>query len=184
MVQLGFRQLLGDEPWVGRLLGAGDPSQALAIAREARPDVAVLGASLPLQRATELCSTLAEESTAPRVLLVVQEPISTRRARAVGAAGTVPATWYGREIAGAVRTVGLGMSLFAAEGEPAGTLLTGRELQVLELIGSGATNREIAESLTLSTNTIKDHTSALYRKMQARNRAEAVVRARKMGLLP
>jgi DNA-binding NarL/FixJ family response regulator len=123
------------------------------------------------------------ESPAMRVLLVTNEQVSRRRARAAGAAGAIPATWHGPEITGAARTVALGMSLFAPETDRASRLLTTRELEVLELIGAGATNREIADHLTLSPNTVKEHTSTLYRKVSARNRAEAIVRAQELGLL-
>jgi two-component system response regulator DesR len=183
IVHYGFSELLQDETWVERLLSAHSPAQALAAARTFRPRVAVLGASLSNQRAMELCESLGDWAPATRVLIMTSEPISRRRAHAAGAAGVIPSTWRGRDIVGATRTVALGMSLFAAEPDHDGRLLTGRELEVLELIGAGATNREIAEHLTLSTNTIKDHTSALYRKMRARNRAEAVVRAQELGLL-
>jgi DNA-binding NarL/FixJ family response regulator len=183
IVQIGFRELILAEPWVERLVGAHTPAEALSAARRLDPHVAVIGSGLPTQRALDLCTALRETRGEPRVLLVTADRISKRRARAAGAEGTVPAGWHGREIVGAVRTVALGMSLFAAESEPAGSLLTARELEVLELIGSGATNREIAEHLALSPNTIKDHASAVYRKVNARNRADAVVRAREMGLL-
>ncbi len=53
---------------------------------------------------------------------------------------------------------------------------------MLELIGAGATNREIAERLFLSPHTIKDHTTALYRKLGVRNRAEATRKAEQLGL--
>ena len=183
VVHYGFRGLLHDEPWVERMFGARSPVQGLAVARTSRPQVAVLGSSLTNQRAVELCESLVEWSAEIRVLVLTAEPISRRRAQAVGAAGVVPSTWRGRDVVGAVRAVSLGMSVFAAEPEAPVRLLTGRELEVLELIGSGATNREIAEELTLSPNTIKDHTSALYRKVRARNRAEAIVRAQELGLL-
>jgi two-component system response regulator DesR len=62
-------------------------------------------------------------------------------------------------------------------------LLTEREREVLGMIAGGATNREIAERLYLSPHTVKDHTSTLYKKMNARNRAEAIVRAQRLGLL-
>ena len=55
--------------------------------------------------------------------------------------------------------------------------------QVLDLIGSGATNREIAEQLYLSPHTVKEHTSSLYRKLSVRNRAEAVQKAQRLGLI-
>lgn len=183
VVHLGFRELLQEESWVDRLLGAHSPAQAIAVARTFKPQVAVLGSSLPNQGAMELCESLAKRSQASRVLLMTAEPVSRRRALAAGAAGVIPSTWRGRDVVGAVRNVALGMSVFAAETEPPVRLLTGRELEVLELIGAGATNREIAERLTLSTNTIKDHTRALYRKVRARNRAEAIVRAQELGLL-
>ena len=183
IAQLGFRELLADEPWVERFIGAHSAAQALLLARDHRPHVAILGASHSAQKAAELCGRLNEQSPRTRVLLVSSEPISTRRARAVGAAGTVPSTWRGHEITGAARVVGLGMSVFAAEADRPGLMLTGREMEVLELIGSGATNREIAEQLALSPNTVKEHASALYRKVNARNRAEAVIRAQQLGLL-
>ena len=62
-------------------------------------------------------------------------------------------------------------------------LLSEREREVLELISAGSTNREIAQQLYLSPHTVKEHTSALYRKLGARNRAEAVQRAQRVGLL-
>ena len=60
--------------------------------------------------------------------------------------------------------------------------LTPRERDVLELVARGATNREIAGQLFLSPHTLKEHTSALYRKLGVRNRAEAVQRAERLGL--
>jgi two-component system response regulator DesR len=62
-------------------------------------------------------------------------------------------------------------------------MLTARERQVLDLMASGATNREIAASLFLSHHTVKEHTSSLYRKLGVKNRAQAVVRSQRLGLL-
>ncbi len=53
----------------------------------------------------------------------------------------------------------------------------------LNLMASGATNPEIAEALHLSKHTVKEHTSAVYRKLEVRNRTEAVQRAQRLGLL-
>jgi two-component system response regulator DesR len=63
------------------------------------------------------------------------------------------------------------------------TPLSEREREVLDLIASGATNREIAARLYLSPHTVKEYTSALYRKLEVRNRAEAVQRAQRLGLI-
>ena len=54
---------------------------------------------------------------------------------------------------------------------------------MLDLIASGATNPEIAARLYLSPHTVKEHTGKLYRKLEVRNRAEAVQRAQRLGLL-
>jgi DNA-binding NarL/FixJ family response regulator len=83
----------------------------------------------------------------------------------------------------AVRAVGQGMTMFAPKTDQPEPLLTEREREVLELIAGGSTNREIAEKLYLSPYTVKEHTSALYRKLGARNRAEAVRLAQQIGLL-
>ncbi len=61
--------------------------------------------------------------------------------------------------------------------------LTEREAEVFELLASGRTNREIAADLFVTVGTIKAHTSNIYAKLQARNRAEAIARARDLGLL-
>jgi len=86
-------------------------------------------------------------------------------------------------VARAVRMVGLGATVFAPTAEQPAPPLSGREREVLHLIAAGSTNREIAETLFLSPHTVKEHTSSVYRKLGARNRAEAVQRAQRVGLL-
>jgi len=81
-----------------------------------------------------------------------------------------------------VRMVGDGQEVFRESTNPAVPSLTERESEILGLIAGGATNREIAGALYLSPHTVKEHTSTLYRKLGARNRAEAVQRAQRLGL--
>ena len=87
------------------------------------------------------------------------------------------------EVARAVQMVGQGMTLFPPKVTQPAPLLSEREREVLGLIAAGSTNREIAEQLYLSPHTVKEHTSALYRKLGARNRADAVQRAQRIGVL-
>jgi two-component system response regulator DesR len=108
--------------------------------------------------------------------------ISPEAAKAAGAAGFISKDWSAEEVANAVRMVGRGMTVFAREAEGPATPLSPREREVLALIGEGATNREIANRLFLSPHTVKDHTTALYRKLGVRNRAEAARRAEQLGL--
>jgi LuxR family maltose regulon positive regulatory protein len=62
--------------------------------------------------------------------------------------------------------------------------LTGRELEVLQLIAQGKTNQEIARQLIVSAGTVKAHTASIYRKLDVANRTEAAARARQLGMLP
>ena len=62
--------------------------------------------------------------------------------------------------------------------------ITKRELEILELIAQGMSNREIAEKLFVSENTVKTHSSRLFDKLAAKRRTQAVQIAKEMGLLP
>ena len=108
--------------------------------------------------------------------------ISPGAAKAAGASGFIPKDWGAADIARAVRMVGLGMTVFQPQVDVDAIPLSSREREVLDLIAGGSTNREIAAALHLSPHTIKEHTSSLYRKLGARNRAEAVQRAQRLGL--
>ena len=184
VVHWGFRMLLSGESWVERFYAAHNPAQALELARRHEPHVAVVDLMLGGESGADVCERMSSVSPSTRVLLMSgNERVSGHSARAVGASGFVPKGWGARDIAGAARMVGLGMTVFVSEGRQPPNLLTEREREVLVMIAGGATNREIAARLFLSPHTVKDHTSALYRKMKARNRAEAILRAQRLGLL-
>ena len=184
VVHWGFRMLLSTETWVERFHAAHTSTAALALATRYEPHVAMIDLMLGGESGADVCERIREISPSTRVLLMSGvERISAQSARAVGASGFVPKGWGARDIAGAARMVGLGMTVFTSEGQHPPNLLTEREREVLAMIAAGATNREIAERLFLSPHTVKDHTSTLYKKMNARNRAEAIVRAQRMGLL-
>jgi DNA-binding NarL/FixJ family response regulator len=184
VVHWGFRMLLSGETWVERFHAAHTANAALLLATRYEPHVALVDLMLGGESGADLCERIRAESPPTRVLLMSGvERMSAQSARAVGASGFVPKGWGARDIAGAARMVGLGMTVFTSEGQHPPNLLTEREREVLGMIAGGATNREIAERLFLSPHTVKDHTSTLYKKMKARNRAEAIVRAQRMGLL-
>jgi two-component system response regulator DesR len=184
VVHWGFRVLLGEQPWVERCLAARTGAEALALTRTFDPHVALVDLFLSDESGAELCASIRKSSPSTRVLLISGAGrMSPAAARAAGASGFVSKDLEAAEIAAAVRMVGLGMTMFAPKAEQPAPLLTEREREVLDLIAAGSTNREIAERLYLSPHTVKEHTSALYRKLRARNRAEAVQRAQRIGLL-
>jgi two-component system response regulator DesR len=75
-----------------------------------------------------------------------------------------------------------GMTVFVPREELPRVGLTRREREIVALMARGSTNGEIAGTLHLSPHTVKDHASAVYRKLGVRNRAEAVRRADRLGL--
>ena len=62
--------------------------------------------------------------------------------------------------------------------------ISGRELEVLELLAAGRSNKEIAKRLEVSPNTVKTHVTKLFAKLEARRRTEAIQRARELGMIP
>jgi DNA-binding NarL/FixJ family response regulator len=187
VVQWGFRLLLGQQPWVERCLTARDSDEALSLVRRYEPEVALVDLFLGDESGAELCETIRRESPTTRVLLISGAGrMSQHVARAAGASGFVSKDWDADDVAKAVRMVGMGMTVFRPQREQAVAApahLSTREREVLDLIATGATNREIAERLYLSPHTVKEHTSAVYRKLSVRNRAEAVRQAQDLGLI-
>jgi two-component system response regulator DesR len=183
IVHWGFRMMLSNEPWVERSLSARSGEEAYALAERYKPDVALVDLFLGEESGPEVCHQLRERSPDTKVLLISGAGrISAGAAQAAGAAGFIPKDWGANDIARAVRMVGLGMTVFQPQIDDAVTALSPREREVLDLIARGSTNREIAAALHLSPHTIHEHTSSLYRKLGARNRADAVQRANRAGL--
>jgi DNA-binding NarL/FixJ family response regulator len=184
VVHWGFRVLLAEQPWVERCLAARTATEALELTESMRPDVALVDLFLADESGAELCQEIRQSSPETRVLLISGAGrMAPSAARAAGASGFISKESDAREVVAAVRMVGYGMTTFAPKSEQPEPLLTEREREVLDLIAAGSTNKEIAEQLFLSPHTVKEHTSAVYRKLNARNRAEAVQRAQRIGLL-
>jgi len=184
VVQWGFRVLLERQPWVERCLAATNGGEARAIVERAKPDVALVDLFLGSESGAEVCEGLRAASPQTKVLLVSGAgSISPAAAKAAGASGFVSKDWGAPDVVKAVRMVGLGMDVFTPIDDPDQVPLSRREREVVGLIASGATNREIAERLYLSPHTVKEYTSSVYRKLGVRNRAEAVKRAQRIGLI-
>jgi DNA-binding NarL/FixJ family response regulator len=184
VVQWGFRLLLERQPWVERCLAARDGDEALELIKEAKPHVALVDLFLGRESGAEICSELREASPRTKILLISGAGrISPAAARAAGASGFVSKDWGAPDVLKAIRMVGLGMDVFEPAPPAPNTTLSDREREVVTLIASGSTNREIAEELFLSPHTVKEYTSGVYRKLGVRNRAEAVKRAQRLGLI-
>ncbi len=183
VVQWGFRLLLSRQPWIDRVVVARDGEEALELVAVETPDVALVDLFLGSKSGAELCTTLRARRPDMRVLLISGAGwVSPESAKAAGAAGFISKSWRADEVVSAVQMVAKGMTVFAPQSEPAAARLSSREREVLTLMASGATNPEIATSLFLSPHTVKEHTRSIYRKLEVRNRTEAVRRAERLGL--
>ncbi len=184
VVHWGFRLMLTQQPWVERCLTASNGDEAVELANRYRPHVAVVDLFIGEESGAQVCERLRAADPSVRVLLCSGAgEISASAARTAGASGFAYKDWPAAKIAAAVRRVGLGGSVFERQDRTSVLRLSEREREVLALMAAGSTNPEIAAALHLSPHTIKEHTSSLYRKLEVRNRTEAVQKAQRLGLL-
>ena len=182
VVQWGFRLLLERQSWVERCLAASSGAEAVQVCRKVQPQIALVDMLLGSESGAEVCEEIHQVSPDTRVLLISGAGIiSPNVARAAGAAGFISKDWSAVDVVRAVRRVSQGHEVFAEA--PLDSPLSEREQEVLSLIATGSTNKEIAGQLHLSPHTVKEHTSAIYRKLGVRNRAEATRQAQRLKIL-
>lgn len=182
LTQWGFRLLLAGQPWAQRCIAALDPDTALELAARFQPRIALVHTRILDSWRGPFARELARVAPEARVLLVTgADAVPASTLRAYGAAGFVSRRWPARQLLGVIRAASAGADkLPRAESK---SLLSARQQEILSMIADGATNTEIATRLYLSHHTVKQHTSALYRKLDVRNRTHAVQVARRRGML-
>jgi two-component system response regulator DesR len=179
--RIGFAVLFRRQPWVARCLLATDRNHGVLLAQRHRPDVAIVEAS---SAGPFIAAELASLRRAHPAMTIVLGPRSRSAlpvpAASVGAAGEIALSSGVEEIIATVRNALVGESQpvllqhrrFDAPARTS-TQLSDRERQVLALLTTGATNREIAAAMNVGTETVKKHAHALFRKLGVRNRTEA-----------
>ncbi|MFI0828004.1 response regulator [Streptomyces roseolus] len=195
VVRRGLRDLIDDEPDMRVVGEASTADQALARVPALRPDVAVLDVRLPDGDGIAVCRELRSRMPELACLMLTSfdDEDALLDAIMAGAAGYVLKQIKGSDLVSAVRTVATGQSML----DPATTArlmrslrapetaqppederlaaLSERERSVLELIGEGLTNRQIAKRLYLSEKTVKNHISRLLGKLGVERRVQAAV---------
>lgn len=173
-----------------------DGAQLLARLAVEGFDVLLVDLGMPGLDGLELVRRLRQDW--PQLPLIVVsgqvEPGLVRAVLEAGAAGFVPKTAGAETLLEALRLVQAGgiyvpphailQARDLAPAPPRGVTLTARQQDVLAALMNGAPNRSIAQALGLTEGTVKLHVAAVLRALQARNRTEAVVRARALGLCP
>jgi two-component system response regulator DesR len=166
-------------------VGAGSAAEALAMADRYEPHVALVDLCVGDESGLDICRSLLSARPAMSVLLMSGAGrITPGVARAAGAHGFVSKEWKAAAMIEAVRLAMVGRPVFTKQGDdctPAESL-TRRERDVLLHLARGLSNPEVASVLNLSRHTVKQHTSAVYKKLRVRNRAEAASRAQRLGL--
>ena len=177
--RIGIAALLEEQLWIERCLLAADATEAIALTRRHRPDVAILDISQTGPFAGSITAAIRVAHPGVQILLTSRCRTTPGAPPAsLGAIGFLPAGVSAAEVVDSVRAAVLGEGALAAAAAPlVGALeLTDREREILVLLGTGATNREIAGRLHLGPDSVKKSATALYRKLGVRNRTEAARR--------
>jgi DNA-binding NarL/FixJ family response regulator len=191
LVRRGFRRMLEDDPAIRVIAEAGDGQEAVDLAMRERPDVIVMDFALPsMNGATATRKIVAGAPDAAILILSMHsEAVYVRNCLDAGARGYLLKNAMDLELVHAVKTLAAGgtvldprLAVHAAEPASAPGL-SARELEVLQLIANGKSNKEIAAILQISANTVAVHRANIMQALDIHNTAELVVYAIRNGLV-
>jgi two-component system response regulator NreC len=199
VLRSGLRLLINGQPDMEVVAEAADGPEALARARETRPDVTLLDLAMPRTDGMKTISQLAQRRPATRVVVLTMhdDPAYVESALAAGARGFVVKRAADMELLSAIRAAaggrlyvdatarGVGRMSRPGPGRTpaAGGRLSPRELEVLRLLGQGYTHREIAARLGVGEKSVETYRSRLGQKLRLHRRADLVRYALQTGLL-
>ena len=192
LVRRGFRRILEDEPDIVVAGEASDGPEAIRLAQELRPRVIVMDCAMPGMSGLQATRQILEKYPQTLVLMLSMHPEETlvRQALEAGARGYVLKNAVDLELGAAIRRVVAGETVLdsqlerpaALKGEP-NAALTQRELEILQMIVDGKSNKEIAAALHLSANTVAVHRANIMDALGIHKTAELVVYAIRHGLV-
>ncbi len=192
LVRRGFRRILEDEPDIVVVGEAGDGADAVRLAQQLKPQVIVMDCALPGMSGLVATRRILESlpKTAVLMLSMHSEETWVRQALDAGARGYILKSAMELELPVAVRKVAAGETVLdpaisrpaALKGER-NAALTPRELEILQLIVEGKSNKEIADQLQLSANTVAVHRANIMDALGIHKTAELVVYAIRNGLV-
>ena len=191
LVRRGFRRLLEDDPAMRVVAEASDGEEAVALALQERPDVVVMDFALPSMNGALATRRIVAEAPSIRVLILSMHSESScvRNCLDAVASGYLLKNAMDLELVAAVKEIAAGRQvldprLALLETTPAELpALSTRELEVLQLIVNGKSNKDIAVLLKLSANTVAVHRANIMQALNIHNTAELVVYAIRNGLV-
>lgn len=204
LMREGLRMLLEAEPGLSIAGEAEDGGAAVRLYGELLPDVVLMDIRMPVTDGVEATRQIKAQFPEARILILTtfEEDALVHRAIRAGASGYLLKDVTGANLAAAVRSIASGagvlgptvarkvMDAFARSAAPTRALgealaepLTGREHAVLRLLAEGLSNKEIAAKLFLVEGTVRNHVSSILQKLDARDRTQAALKARELGVL-
>ena len=191
LVRRGFRRMLEDDPGIRVVAEAGDGQEAVEVAERVRPDVIVMDYALPGMNCAMAARKIraAVPEAAILILSMHSEPACVRNCMEAGVRGYLLKNAMDLELADAVKKLAAGgvvidPRLEIASGQGGGaTALSARELEVLQLIVNGKSNKDIGVILDISANTVAVHRANIMQALDIHNTAELVVYAIRNGLV-
>jgi DNA-binding NarL/FixJ family response regulator len=202
LIRAGFRMILDAEPDIEVVGEAATGAEAVATARERRPDVVLMDIRMPDLDGIEATRRILADNRQPQTKVLILTTFDLDEyvydALRAGASGFLLKDVPVHQLAAAVRTVGDGDALLApsitrrlieqfAAPQPAAASgldeLTPRELEVFRLLATGMTNKEIATELIVGETTVKTHVTRILMKLGVRDRVQAVVLAYETGVI-
>ena len=191
MIRLGLSSLLKTRPELEIIGDAGDGETALRLALRHRPDVIVMDLMMPEMDGIETTRRLLAEWPEAKVLILTTFGTSDGISQALdaGAKGAILKNADLAGLAAAIRTVAAGEVSISDEirqilaDDPPTPKLSARQQEILESITRGLLNPEIARQLGISIPMVREHTTALFQKLGAANRTEAVAIALRKQLV-
>jgi len=200
LVREALHQALDGERDMKVVAEAGDGEEAVKLASELKPDVAVMDIVMPRLNGIEATRKIKE--IAPNIAILILTAYDDDEyvlgLLDAGAAGYLLKSTRGRDLAGAIRAIKSGKSVLhpkiiakllkramiaPVEERKTSDLLSERESEVLRLVALGMSNKEIAEKLFLSQRTVKAHLTNIFNKLNVASRSEAIVKGLQWGLV-
>jgi two-component system response regulator NreC len=192
LVRRGFRRMLEDEPSFQVVGEASDGAEALNRAEELQPDVIVMDCALPQVNGIEATRQILKKfpDTSILMLSMHSEDTLVRQALEAGARGYILKNAMDLDLVSAIKRVAEGKTVLDPQISRGGTQkgerdtgLTQRELEILQHIVAGESNKEIATELNLSVNTVSVHRANIMDALGIHKTAELVVYAIRNGLV-
>jgi len=191
LLRSGIGALIATQPDMQLVAEAANGKEAVQLYRELRPDVTLMDLQMPTMSGLDAIIAIKSEDPSARIIVLTtySGDVLAQRALKAGAQAYVLKSLVRTEILDTIRLVNAGEKRIQADVaadmamHTADAALTGREIQVLQLVGSGYANKAISAKLDINEETTKTHIKNILAKLGARDRTHAVSLGLKRGII-